>query len=216
MGIPVRGMCFDGETVFGVASFYGIPDSCFVIVENAVSGTPSLTVLAELDRGYGDIAKVGELFFGLSDNGTELYSIDVSDPANPIETFVGANPIGGNGAVAYAPTSDTLYAISKHADALYSVNRATGELSYIGDLGINSLEGGAEWFEGQLFLGVQNGTSLDFEIGTVDVESGAYTAVFTLGEGIAEEVATGLAIVPEPGCVTLLLVGSFLAWRRMR
>ena len=66
MGIPVRGMCFDGETVFGVASFHGIPDSYFVIVENAVSGTPTLTVLAELDRWYGDITKVGELFFGFS------------------------------------------------------------------------------------------------------------------------------------------------------
>ncbi len=214
LGTPVRGLCFDGTSVFGIATT--TDDSDFVIVENAVSGTPTLTVLAELDRSYGDLAKVGDLFFAFSRDGRDLYSIDVSDPADPVETYIGTNSVGGNGAVAYAPAGDTLYAISKYADALSSVNRATGGLSYIGDLGIDDLEAGAEWFEGQLYLAVQSGTSFDLEIGRVDVATGAYTPVFTLGEGIAAEVATGLAIVPEPTSVALLLAGSFLAWRRMR
>jgi hypothetical protein len=216
MGIPVRGLCFDGETVFGVASFHGADEAEFVIVENPVSGTPSLTVVAELGRVYGGITKVADLFFGFSRAGADLYSIDVSDPANPIETYIGTNSVGGNGAIAHDPASDTLYAISKHTDALYTVDRLSGESTYVGDLGIDDLSGGAEWFDGQLFMAVQNGSSFDFEIGTVDVVTGAYGLTFTLGEGIADQVATGLAIVPEPACVTLLLVGSLLAWRRMR
>jgi hypothetical protein len=140
----------------------------------------------------------------------------MSDPASPVETYIGSNPIGGNGASAYDPLKGIFYTVSKYTDTLYEVDLGTGSLDPVGPLGINDLSAGAEWFEGELFLAVQNRSSGDFEIGTIDATTGAYSTRFVLGDGIADYVATGLAVVPEPTTLTLLLVAALLPLRRSR
>lgn len=216
LAIPVRGLCFDGSSVFGVVSQDGASQSDFVRLENAVTGTPSLTKIARLDRTYGSVTAVGDLFFGTAGGGYDLYSIDMSDPANPVETYIGSNPIGGNGASAYDPLKGIFYTVSKYTDTLYEVDLGHGGLEPVGHLGINDLSAGAEWFDGELFLAVQNGSSGDFEIGTLDVTTGAYDLSFVLEDGIADYVATGLAVVPEPTTLVLLLVAGLLPSRHPR
>ncbi len=216
LGRRVRGLHYEGGTVFGIASEPENPGADFVIIDNAVNGVPSVSEIARLDRPYGGITKVGDLFYGFSGGGTTLYSIDMSDPENPVEKFIGENSVSGNDALAYDSTTDTLYAMSKNTDTLYEVDRATAALTYIGHLGINGWSVGAEWFDDHLYMAVQNGTSGDFEIGEVDTETGVYGNVFTLAEGGADYVATGLAIVPEPATAILLVTVVFAISRRRR
>jgi len=205
----IRSMYNDHGTIFATQALN------FVEIENAVSGTPVINQIAPLSNLYGSLTKINDLFYGTTDNGQSLYSIDVSNPLNPVETFIGSNGLGGTGGLAYAPELDKLFAISKHTDALYEMDPTNGQVSFIGSLGIDDLSGGAEWFDGQLFLAVGNGTSGDYEIGTVNVLTGEYSTVVAVQPGGGEEVAIGLAIVPEPATAVLcLLLGGWVLRRR--
>lgn len=219
VGRRVTGLHYDAQTgvVYGIAIEGPGGPVDFVEISNAISGVPSLNVVASLSQTYGGVTQVGELFYGFHNNGAELYSIDVSDPDNPVETYIGEDFYAGNDALAYDPVTDTMYSVSKFAEALLEVDYLTGDLTYIGTLGLGDANSvGAEWFEGQMYMAVQNGDSTDFEIGQIDVATGIYTRMFTLSEGTADYVATALAIVPEPATAALVTVVALALARRRR
>jgi len=171
------------------------------ILNNPVSGTPTLTEYAALSRLYGTMTQIGDSYYGFSYG--DLYRVDLSDPANPVETYIGTTGVGGTGGAAYDPDSDTLYMASYQTEMLYTVDPATAAITPVGDMGISSAGLGAEWFDGGLFVAAQNLSTGNVEIGTLDVATGEYSLLFTLASG-ADSYATGLTVVPEPGIVAYL------------
>jgi hypothetical protein len=216
--VKLRGMHHDASTgdtlVLGDAG--GSAPATVYMLGNAVSGTPTLTQYCNLSRDYGSLTQIGSTFYAFSAD--ELYILDLSDPSNPVETYIGSTGVGANGGAAYDPDSETLYMVSySDIDSLYTVDPNTGGATPIGSgLGVDSGGYGAEWFGGQVFAAAQNHTSGDFEIGTVDVVSGLYSATITVSAGGAADVATSLTVIPEPATLGLLLVACVALSRRGR
>jgi hypothetical protein len=182
------------------------------VVDNALSGTPTLTQIAALSQPYGGLTRINDLFYAFHQG--ILHSIDISEPASPVETAIGfVNE--GTGAIAYDPATDTIFAASKRTDLLYAVDPANASFTVIGALGRDELEGGAEWFEGQMFMALQDGFTGELEIGTVDVQTGTYSSLFGIANvGTSIGFGTGLAIVPEPATLLLLALAVGLGLRR--
>jgi hypothetical protein len=217
-GIYLRGMhrvLPTGEIlVLGDAGGPAAPATMYLL-DNPVSGAPALYAYAELSQQYGSLTKIGDLFYAFSAG--SLFTLDLTDPADPVETYIGATGVLGTAGAAYDPASDTLYMLSfkYEDDALYTVDRNTGAATWVGPLGIDADDLGGEWFGGQLFAAAQNGSSGYFEIGTVDVATGWYSPLMTVASGV-DFVATGLTVIPEPTSFGLLLLGSLSLLRRRR
>jgi hypothetical protein len=196
----------DTNTVYA----YGNTDGTqrLFTLDNAVAGTPTLQTVCTLTKHYGSLALIDGLFYGVNDVG--LWTIDAGDPANPVETLIGATGISYTGGMAYDQATDTLY-MAAFNDNVYTLDRATGTPTLVGDLGINVISIGMEWWEGQLWMAAQNATSGQYEIGLVDPATGVYTAQFAAPHAAAN-VATALTIVPEPA--SLLLMTLAIALRR--
>jgi hypothetical protein len=139
-------------------------------LENAVSGTPALEAYANLTQFYGSLTGIGDEFYAFKTG--DLYTLDLSDPNNPIETLIGTTAIDATAGAAYDPLNGMLYMLSYATDALYTINPATAAATLVGSVGIDALDFGAEWFEDELYAAVRNAASGLLEIGTVDVTSG--------------------------------------------
>jgi hypothetical protein len=214
LGRRVRAMHYNAAegVVFGIAGT-GTGASDLLIVENAVSGVPSLSHYASLELIYGGMTRIGDGFYGFADGG-DLFSIDVSTPSNPIETRIGPTGVTGMGALAYDPVGEVFYGVSKLTERLYAIDPTNAGLAAIGHVGISPADGGGEWFDNRMFMSMNNLDSGDFELGTVDVLTGLYTSMFAIEEGAAGFSGTGLAIVPEPA--TLMSLGALALLVPMR
>jgi hypothetical protein len=104
---------------------------------------------------------------------------------------------------------------SYDTDALYTVDYTSGAATLVGGLGIDLISLGLEWWNDTLYIAAQSATSGDYEIGMLDVETGAYGYLMSL-PAPADLVATGLGIIPEPATLGLLAcyVLTFCALRR--
>jgi hypothetical protein len=198
--------------VFADEGGAGAPSTAYKL-NNPVAGTPSLTSYASLSHQYGTVTQIGDCLYGFSSG--DLYGIDLSDPANPLETYIGTTGLTRTAGAGYDPDSDTLYTVSYAGtlDRLYVVDPATAAATLVGVLGINGYDYGAEWFAGQLYVAAQNGSSGSLEIGTVNVLNGLYSSMLTIADG-ASYVATGFTAIPEPTSLILLLVGGLACGRR--
>lgn len=215
LGVPLRGMATDWTTgrVLVVTDVGAAQRVDLAELQNPLSGTPSLAPIASLSEFYGSIARAPESLYGVSRG--SVYSIDVSDPLNPIEANRGSTGLVDSGGAAYDPVTDTFFVMSYTSDALYRVNRHTGAATLVGSFGINAINLGAEWWDGRLYLAAENASSGFLEIGELNPATGAYARVFSTGLP-AMLAATSLAIVPEPAVLTSLAVGSMLLIRWSR
>jgi hypothetical protein len=183
-------------------------------MENAFSGTPSLVYYTSLTNYYGSVTQIADVYYAFSDGA--LYTLDLHDPANPVEDYVGDTGLSHTQGAAYDPVSDVLYVLSSTSDQLYAVDPATAIATPIGAEGLSVDLGplGAEWFDGRLFLAAHNLETGLFEIGELD-DAGMYVSLFALAEGLLPR-GTGLTVIPEPGMISLIVLGGLLAVRRGR
>jgi hypothetical protein len=183
-------------------------------MENAFSGTPSLAYYTSLNNYYGSVTQIGDTYYAFSDG--RLYALELDNPADPIETYVGDTGLDHTQGAAYDPVSETLYVFSSVSDQLYSVEPDTAVATPIGAVGFGVDLGplGAEWFDGRLFVAAHNLETDVFEIGEID-DAGMYVPLFGLAEGLLPRGAA-LTVIPEPGALGLIVLGALLAARRAR
>jgi hypothetical protein len=183
------------------------------LLHNPFSGTPSWTEYAVLNRQYGSLTQAEGNWYALSEGA--LYGLDISDPNNPIETYIGSTGHSGTGGSGYDPVTQTMYLTANHqgVPALYTMDLETAGTTYIGDLGVNDTNYGAEWIGGQLYVALQNLSSGDLEIGTTDTSTGLYSALLSVAPA-QTAAATALTGIPEPGMLSLVLVGGTVLLRR--
>jgi hypothetical protein len=180
-------------------------------VNNPGSGTMTLTQFSQLSQHYGSFTQIGDMFYGIHSD--ELWEIDLSDPGHPSETLIGGTGVGDDGGSAYDADNNVLYMMSDDTDSLYSLDPDTGLASFVGHLGISVGSCGAEWLDGMLYTGLENHSSGTYEIGTVDMDTGLYSNLLTLG---SYDAITGMTVIPEPGTLGLLVAGGLVIARRRR
>ena len=214
--VALRSMHYDALAdtvyVFGDAGGPGAAATIYRL-DNAEDGTPSLIPHAALSHQYGGATLVDGTFYGFSTG--LMYSIDVSDPTQPMEQYIGDTELGGTAGCAYSPATDTLYLASYDSGALYKVDRQDAMPTALGSLGVIGFDLDAEWYNEMLYLAIQNSSQNRFEFGIVDLETGQYKYLMTIADG-ATGTATGFAVIPEPAGVGLLsvLCLSYVARRR--
>jgi hypothetical protein len=120
----------------------------------------------------------------------------------------------GSAGAGYDATTNTLYLVGYDDDAVFTVDRDTAVATPLGGLmGIDAYDAGGEFFNDQLFVAVQNGTTNRVEVGTIDLSDGAYSSLLPIAVG-ANFVATSLVVVPEPSVLVLFGLGFASARRR--
>ena len=216
MGIKIRGMHYDqaADIVAVLADEGGSGITDVYLMANFASGTPSLTPYANLSHQYGGFTQINGTYYAFSSG--VLYTLNLDDPANPIETYIGTTGIPDSGGAAYDPAHNTLYMTSYYSDALHVVDPETAAATQIGSgFGVDSDGLGAEWFDNQLYIANQNITSGNVEIGLVDVETGVYSQRVTLSAGASSQ-ATALTIIPEPQMLGMIMMAGGALLRRRR
>jgi len=173
-------------------------------IDNAARGLPSLVPYSSLSQPFTATVRDGDSIFAFGRD-ENLWTIDVSDPNHPTETLVGSTGLESNSSAlsgaAFDPTDETLYAASGVFDTLYSVDPTTSSTSKIGGFGIQAGTIGMDFFESELFLMVQNDSTLRAEIGILDPLDGSYSVRFDLGERSPERpTPTGLLIMASGPC----------------
>lgn len=155
-------------------------------------------------------------FYGVHTYDSEAYFVQVAPDGNRITTpfNLSATPTYNSGDLAYGPNGN-LYLNSVDSTAqLYQVNVAAGTLTAVGTglglPGTHSLALGTA--NGQLY-GVDTiqaaGGSSPIDIYTVNTTTGAATATGVHVTGLASGYTIDtIASVPEPGTLTLGLIGS--------
>lgn len=180
-------------------------------------GSPTLTAIGQTSDVVNSIAYVGNRAFGFNNLSAEFVEVDPVSLAQ-INNF---GNLGFSGAVGvgYDSSSDTIYAINRQNDELWAVDHNTATASLVGSLGVDIQNGGAEFFNGTLYLTNQNLTTGFFEIGTVDLNTGAYSTLIQLGTFPDPNVQTelvSLSIIPAPGGLAVLGLAGLAATRRRR
>jgi Ca2+-binding RTX toxin-like protein len=147
---------------------------------------------------------------------TELITFDTDTLID--DALIGNTGLGrGTNGSGYDPVSDTLYLINRERDGLFSVDRSDGSVTFIGSLGIDYFNGGAEFFDGTLYAWLQDATTNELILGTVDTGTGAFTALRSVAMGDPNDTTfMSLAVVPAPGALALLGLGGMAAARRRR
>ncbi len=146
--------------------------------------------------------------------GDALYSFDPNNAYAP--TLIGPTGLTDVGGLVYDAGSDSLIVLDNDADALFPLSWVDGSAgAAIGPLGIDSLSSGMEFFNGVLYAAVQNGTSNAFELGTINLNTGAYTTTQAIHAGAAQ-ATTAVAIIPAPGALAAMGLGLLAGRRRRR
>jgi len=138
----------------------------------------------------------------------------IIDPDAQTEQIVGdTGAVGGGFAGSgYDPDSDTFFmSTSRPNDTLndvdYSLSSGTDPTgTELGQIDFNFRNHGAEFYQGEYFLFGESQDSTMMILGSVDVDTLAFNEILQIP--IEARGSVGLAIIPEPSCLALLLAGG--------
>jgi hypothetical protein len=180
-------------------------------------GSPSLVTTGQTMNPVNSLTFVGNRAFGFDNLTADFVELDPVT-LDQINNF-GNLGFPGSVGIGYDSGNDTIYAINRTTDELWAVDYHNATASLVGSLGVDIQNGGAEFFGGTLYLANQNLTTGFYEIGTVNVLTGAYTTLYQLGTFPDPNVQTqfvSLSIIPAPGGVAVLGLAGLAAARRRR
>ncbi len=172
------------------------------------------TCAATLVGPYGDSTLVmhgleydlstGDLYGGSNGN---LYKINKTNGAAAIVGISGLTSFLNLG---YNSDTDVLYASSSGSDSFYTISRSTGAVTLIGPL-VNSgnPNGMAYDYNNDIMFMVDNTADMLFKM---NLATGEAVSIGSTGSGNL----LGLAYVPEPATMGLLVIGGAIALRRRK
>ncbi|MEM7755492.1 MAG: hypothetical protein AAF297_07625 [Planctomycetota bacterium] len=209
---------FDGSgDLFAHSSPFSPNGSQGYRVDNAFGAAPSLSLSGSglQNPGPSSIAFIGNQAFGFNTQG-DFVEYDPNTLAEINVIAAQQLGVGGNG-LGYDAVNDVLYMVDRNNDALFTVDYTTGDITTVGDLGVDIQNAGATFFDGQLWAAFQNNSTGNLEVGTIDVNSGALSSAFTLaGFPTGTPATVAFAVIPAPGSIAVLGLAGLAASRRRR
>lgn len=195
----------------------------FYQILNATSGTPMAQLLGAADDGYTSLTFItDDDLFGFTDGGQIISKIDTG-------AFTGTEvgPVGVNdhtwGGSAYDPANDIFYALGRELATdevfLFTVDDydTNPSATLVGSTGIFGDGMGLDFYEGQLYAGIQNLANMHFEAGSINAATGEFTLLETLATDFSPDGdVTSLIVVPAPAGAALLGLAGLAAVRRRR
>ncbi len=188
------------------------------------SGSPSLTFLGDSvgDNMFTSLTYVGDDLFGFFDGSQQLWSIDDGTYQGTQIGFVGVNDVTFGGS-AYDDATDTFFAMGYDLNTfevfVYEIEDFSTNPSgtLIGNTGILGDGMSLEFFDGVLYAAIQNRTTGQFELGSIDTSTGAFSLEQVLADTFSPSGdPTSLVVIPAPGTFAMLGLGGLLAARRRR
>jgi len=195
----------------------------FYMVDNAFSGDASLSLIGASDNVYTSLTFTSNSdLFGFFNGSQQLFDIDPNTLMGELIDIVGVNDVTFGGS-AYDPDGDVFYALGRDVNTdevfLYSVDdfATAPDANLIGSTGVFGDGMGLDWFDGQLYAGIQNIDNMHFEAGSLNVGTGEFTLIETLAEDFAPDGnVTSIVVVPAPAGAALLGLAGVAALRRRR
>jgi hypothetical protein len=180
-------------------------------------GTPSLSTISTTNTGpFAFVTYVGNTAYSTNSAGELL----IMDPVTLAQqSVVGNMGIGGlNVGAGYDAATDTFYMINKDTNSLYTVDYTNATPTLVGNLGFDWFNAGAEFFNGKLYAAVQQISSGELLLGTVDTSTGAFDTIRTVAlfDPNGNPMQVSLAIIPAPATLALAGLGGLLVARRRR
>ena len=230
MAVTPNGQIYVQEDLDGVGAA-GI--SRLWRLDNGFTANPTLTLLTDtLTNHHPTISATdNETLYGFKNgSGGRVSRIDLT-PVIDDNTVAFNTVLGSVGGSAYDRNTGTFWVLDNDVsvqvptatNSLYTIDdlsppNITDEIpsTLVGGLNVSSVSNGMEFYQGTLYVAIQNGTSGDYEIGTLNTSNGQYTFLKTLVPGGAERTDTALAVLPAPGTGMLLGMGLLAATRRRR
>lgn len=181
----------------------------------ALGPTPTLTLVnSALTQRYPTISDINGTVYGTRDVDNLVTLDNLLSETSVIGQLGLPQGIGGSG---YDPVSDTLYLTDFATDSFYKVNYTNATATLVGSLGLDFTNQGGEFFNGRYWAALEDKDNDRFVLGTVNVNTGAFTPEVTLFSGLANLPGTvGLAVIPTPGATVVLGLGVLAAFRRRR
>lgn len=194
-------------------------------------GTPTLSMVADgLEGPVPSLAFVGNTLYGLRIDSAADEKLVTINTVTGMTTPVGATGEIGkkSGGLEFDPTTGNMYALDHNTPGLYTVDYTLSMgvdpmLTLVGNFGIDgeirSSGMALDDATGQLFTLFTLRGDLSPRLYEVNKVTGAVTQIADLsapdllGHGAG---GTGLAVIPEPGSIGLLVLGSVLAAVRRR
>lgn len=226
MSDTIIGMAVDANgVVYATSNVVGTPPGSELYrLDNPGSANPTLTLLnGNLSRLYTSITFINGKLYGVQNFDNFLTEIDLGTFA---ETPVGATGSMGTpdvrfGGLGFDAAGGKLYGVESQSakDGVYDIdwslsNGPDPTATLIGAQGFNNESAGAEWVNGKLYAVINNVDTGDFEFGTINTGSGAFTASKVLGT--SDFANTGLTAIPAPGVSGILALGGLAMLRRRR
>jgi len=126
-----------------------------------------------------------------------LFSMDDDFNISAIGHVGAASELVGSG---YDPVNDKYYVADFQQDVLYDVDYTNATINesidVTSDLGFQ----GAEWFEGQLWIGQVDNAADALVVGTLDIETGTFNQSFVAFEGVGAIPGTVAFTIVPGGC----------------
>ncbi len=190
------------------------------VLEDAGTNQPWLReVSSNMERNYSAMTFMGPRLFAFDADSDAVIRINTTTFEQEIFGRTGSGNIAAGGA-AYDRSTRTTY-LGLNLDTFLHVDlrlpKGSTEMGqHMGDFGIDAALHGFELFQGVLYAAIQRGDNGALDIGTVDLETGAFSPIRTLDPS-AGGIAVGLVVIPAPaGSLALLGAAGLLLTRRRR
>jgi hypothetical protein len=186
----------------------------------ALGGSPSLSMLSDQVPGPRPTLSFagGSAYSTREDAGQNSEFITVDSGTLVDSALVGPMGLGhGTNGSGYDAANDVLYVINGTRDALFTVDRVSGAASLVGVLGLDYLNGGAEFFDGTLYAILQDTSRDQFVFGTINTGTGEFGFLRTITSYDPNlTYFASIAVVPAPASLGLIGLGALVAARRRR
>lgn len=189
------------------------------VLEGAESNQPYLREVANnMERNYSAMTFMGPRLFAFDAHSDVVVRINTTTFEQEIFGRTGEGNLAAGGA-AYDRTTRKTY-LGLNLDAFLHVDlrkpQGSTELGQpMGEFGVDSELHGFEMFQGVLYAAIQRADTGALELGTVDIQTGAFSYLRTL-DPQAGGISVGLAVIPTPAATVALLAGAGLVILRRR
>lgn len=222
LGTPITSMAKapDG-TVWAAAPLPGTAGGrSLYILEGAMTSTPYLReVSREMERNYSAMTFMGPKLFAFDARSDIVVRINTDTYEQTIHGRTGDGNRFAGGAAFDRTTGLTYLGLNSGDFLVVDLRRPAGTTELgtkTGDFGIDVRLHGFEFHRGVLYAAVHRTTSDRFDLGTIDLQTGAFSYLMTIDEN-ALGISVGLTVIPAPaGAGALLAAAGLVALRRRR
>lgn len=181
-------------------------------------GGMSTAKVADTETWYNSFTMVGERMFAVKNAATDIDQIVELDPYS-FEEIAGLGQYGiGIGGLAWVPELSEFIVSDTRTNTFFGIGfdqvQTSVNLRTIGHAGLRWGGNGLDYNDGHVYGSAIRGEDMQLVFGEVDLETGKFTVLRSLGD--AQNAGVGLVTIPAPGSIVFAGLAGLVGSRRRR